>query len=238
VEVKVDDRERRSPVIPELIRLGLRPVFERLEVGDYVIGGIYGVERKSSEDFVNSIIDKRLFEQARLLREAYEKPLIVVEGDLELTVAGRGVRINQVLGALLALAEMKVPAVQVSSPERTALLIYLLSRKLEKDSEYLTPVKKRVVRKDFGSVPIVQLNLLATLPGISSTTAKRLLEHFRTPRRFFLASPAELRRAGLGPRKISRILAVLDTDFTQTFFSREVENDKSTEEGMTDGIKP
>ncbi len=236
MEVKVDDRERRSPVIPELVRLGLKPVFERLEVGDYVVGDVYGVERKSADDFVNSIIDKRLFEQARLLREAYEKPLIVVEGDLELAVAGRGVRINQVLGALLALAEMKVPAVQVSSPERTALIIYLLSRRLEKDSEYLAPVKKRVVRKDSGSVPIAQLNLLATLPGISSTTARRLLEHFRTPRRFFLASPAELRKAGLGPRKISRILAVLDTDFTQTFFSpQERENDKNAEEDMTEG---
>lgn len=235
MEVRVDDRERRSPVIPELIRLGLKPVFERLEVGDYVVGDIYGVERKSSDDFVNSIIDKRLFEQARLLREAYEKPLIVVEGDLELAVADRGVRINQVLGALLALAEMKVPAVQVSSPERTALLIYLLSRKLEKNGEYLSPVKKRIIRKSGGSVPTVQLNLLATLPGISSTTARRLLEHFRTPRRFFLASPAELRKVGLGPRKISRILAILDTDFTQTFFPREEENDKNYERDMTEG---
>jgi len=235
VEVKVDDRERRSPVVPELIRLGLKPVFERLEVGDYVVGGIYGVERKSSDDFVDSIIDKRLFEQARLLREAYEKPLIVVEGDLELAVAGRGVRINQVLGALLALTEMRVPAVQVSGPERTALLIYLLSRRLEKEGEYLSPTKRRVVRKNSGSVPIVQLNLLATLPGISSTTARRLLEYFKTPRRFFLASPAELRKVGLGPRKISKIFAILDTDFTQTFLLQKGENNKNTEENMTEG---
>jgi len=228
VEVKVDDRERRSPVVPELVRLGLKPVFGRLEVGDYVVGGVYGVERKSADDFVNSIIDRRLFEQAKILREAYEKPLIVVEGDLELAVAGRGVKINQVLGALLALAEMRVPAVQVPGPERTALLIYLLSRRLEKENNYLTPVKRRVVRKDSRSVPVIQLNLLATLPGISSTTARLLLEHFKTPRRFFLASPAELRKAGLGPKKISRILAVLDTDFTQAFLPREGENDKNS----------
>ena len=87
IVVRVDDRERRAPVLPELLRLGVRVSIERLEVGDYVVGDTYGIERKTADDLVDSIIDKRLFEQAKLLREAYEKPLIIIEGDLEETVA-------------------------------------------------------------------------------------------------------------------------------------------------------
>ena len=214
VVVRVDERERRAPVLPELLRLGVKVSVERLEVGDYAVGGVYGVERKTADDLANSIIDKRLFEQAKLLREAYEKPLVVVEGDLESVAAAREVSVNQLLGALLALIDMGVPVVQVSSPQRTALLIYLLARRLEKESGYVPPTKRRALRKGGASIQDIQLNLIASLPGISYATARKILETFRTPRRFFQASPAELRRAGLGPRKVGRILAVLDTDFT------------------------
>lgn len=214
VFVRVDDRERKAPVVPELIRLGLKLHIERLEAADYVVGDVYGIERKTVDDFVNSIIDKRLFEQARLLRETYEKPLVVVEGDLEGAVATREVSINQLLGAMIALVEMRVPVLQVSDPQRTALLIYLLSRRLEKESDYVAPVKRRAVRKGRASVQDVQLNLVSSLPGISYATARQILTFFKTPRKFFQATPAELRRAGLGPRKVSRILEILDTDFT------------------------
>ncbi|MEM0093288.1 MAG: ERCC4 domain-containing protein [Thermofilum sp.] len=231
--VRVDDRERKAPVLPELIRLGLKLQIERLEVADYVVGNVYGIERKTVDDFANSIIDKRLFEQARLLREAYEKPLIVVEGDLEEVAATRGVSINQLLGALLALTEMKVPVLQVSDPQRTALLIYLLSRRLEKDSSYVPPAKRRALRKGRASVQDVQLNLVSSLPGISYATARQILTFFRTPRKFFQATPAELRKAGLGPKKVSRILEILDTDFTgalDSFLGGAGEEERESEE--------
>lgn len=233
VVVRVDDRERKAPVFPELVRFGLRLRVERLEVGDYVVSDIYGIERKTVDDFVNSIIDKRLFEQARLLRETYEKPIIVVEGDLEGVAATRGVSMNQLLGALLALIEMKVPVIQVSGPQRTALLIYLLSKRLEKEHEYVPPVKRRAIRKEHANVRDIQLNLISILPGVSYATAKRILTLFKTPRKFFQATPAELRKAGLGPKKIGKIFAVLDTDFTgalDTFLKSADEEAKEKEE--------
>lgn len=231
--VQVDDRERRAPILPELIRLGLRPQVERLEVADYVIGGVYGVERKTVDDFVNSIIDKRLFEQARLLRESYEKPIVVVEGRLDEVVAARNISLNQIFGALLALIDMGVHVIQVSDPHQTALLIYILSKRLEKESSYVRPSKRRVLRKGRASLRDIQVNLIATLPGISYSTAKRILATFRTPRKFFQATPAELRKAGLGPKKVGRILEILDTDFAgalDSFLanaeSREQQNEK------------
>lgn len=211
--VVIDDRERKTPVIPELARLGVRFEFKRLDVADYDVGGVYGIERKTPGDFLNSILDRRLFEQARYLRQSYRVPLVVVEGDLSRETEYREVSLNQAYGALLALAENGVSVVQTAGPRETALLVYIAAKRLEKrGGSYAPPVKLKVVKKLNTSIPVAQLNLLATLPGVSYELAEKILLEFKTPRRFFTATPAELRRVpGLGPKKIQRILAVLDT---------------------------
>ncbi|PLJ78147.1 ERCC4 domain-containing protein [Infirmifilum sp. NZ] len=210
--IVVDDRERRSPVIPELARLGARFEFRRLDVADYDVAGVYGIERKAPSDFLNSILDKRLFEQSRYLKQAYEVPIILIEGDLSAETRFREVSLNQAYGAMLALVENGVSVVHTGSPRETALFIYIAAKRAEKkDSRYAPPVKKKVLKVNT-SIPVVQLNLIATLPGISYELAERILSEFKTPRRFFTASAAELRRIpGLGPKKIQRILDVLDT---------------------------
>ncbi len=234
--VTIDDRERRSPVIPELARLGVRFEFKRLDVADYDVAGIYGIERKSASDFLNSILDKRLFEQARYLKQAYEVPLIVIEGDLSAETSSREISLNQAYGAVLALVENGVSVVNTGSPRETALLIYITSKRAEKKGgNYVPPAKKRVQKLN-ASIPVVQLNLIATLPGVSYELAEKILMEFKTPRRFFMATAAELRKVpGLGPKKIQRILAVLDTIYVS---AKSLTGDKkifSSNSDMTGG---
>lgn len=221
-------------MLSELARLGVRYSVARLEVGDYDVGGVYGVERKSSGDFVNSVIDGRLFEQAKYLRESYETAIIVVEGDLSEEVSRRQVSLNPLFGALAALAENGVSVLQVRSYAETALLIYVLWKRLQKHgSSFLVRSKKKVF-KESTSIPVVQLNLIASLPGISREMADRILREFHTPRRFFTATPAELRRIhGLGPKRIQKILQVLDTSYVSAKMlsdSRKAEANSNEEE--------
>lgn len=212
--VLVDDRERRSQVISELARLGVRYQLTRLEVADYDVGGKYGLERKTAGDFINSIIDGRLFEQAKYLREAYDTAIIVIEGSLSDEVKYRQVKLNPLFGAFAALAENGVSVLQVNDYRETALLIYILWKRLQKEGTNFFVKTKKKVFKESSSIPAIQLNLIATLPGVSRETAEKILREFKTPRKFFLASPTELRKIdGLGPKKIQKILQVLDTDY-------------------------
>ena len=79
--VIVDERERGSRVPEELKKFDVFVKFDTLIVGDYLISSDVVVERKTASDFINSIIDGRLFDQAGRLKDSYERPIIIVEGE-------------------------------------------------------------------------------------------------------------------------------------------------------------
>src|SRR5919198_1421521 len=60
---------------------GVRVEWAHLLVADFLLGDGVAVERKSARDFVASILDRRLFDQAERLLEAFERPLLILEGD-------------------------------------------------------------------------------------------------------------------------------------------------------------
>ncbi|MEM4679873.1 MAG: ERCC4 domain-containing protein [Thermofilaceae archaeon] len=209
----VDYRERGSGVPEALVKLGPPLKFESLDVGDYLVSNDICIERKSSNDLVSSIIDKRLFEQVRRLKRAYEKPVLIVEGELSETLRFRRVSYPQVYGALAAVMSMGVTVLSTTSYLDTARVIYYLYT-LSAHTKGLVsgqlPVKS--VMRDSNSIEVVQLNMIASIPGIHKELAQRILQHFRTPRRFFRATPSELRRIrGLGHARIMKIIEVLDT---------------------------
>ena len=213
VEITVDDRERGSRVVSALEALGARVLIERLEVGDYAVGRIWGFERKSVDDLLSSIVNKRLFEQLRYLKRAYQHPILVVEGSIARVLKRRRFLPSQVYGAILAAIEMGVSVVFTEDYHHTAMLIYTAAKRVKRATAkaYVPPSKIRVVKAS-ASLPIVQLNLLSSLPGISGELAHRILVYFKTPRRFFKATPAELRRVpGLGDKRVRKIIEVLDT---------------------------
>lgn len=220
--VVVDDREARSEVVKELKRLAVEFVVKRLEVADYDVGGVYGIERKTANDFINSIIDRRLFDQAMYLKEAYETPIVVVEGNFTKLLYFRSITLNAVFGALASLAESKISVIQVNGPKETALFIYVLSKRLEKKKKkYVPPTKKRVIKMNT-SIPVVQLNLISSIPGISYEMAERILRHFKTPRRFFTATPNEIKKvSGLGEKRAKKIIEVLDTIYVPDLLEKD-----------------
>ena len=76
----VDTREFRSRVVKELFSKGIIMQSLMLGVGDYLIGEDVCVERKSVKDFVNSLVDKRIFTQLRRMKDEFRNPLLIVEG--------------------------------------------------------------------------------------------------------------------------------------------------------------
>ena len=191
-EVIVDDRESRTAVVHELIKRGIRVRVEHLDVGDYVIGDVV-IERKSFNDFSQSIIDGRLFQQALSLKEA-PKPLIIVEGEGAPRIGRRAF-----LGALLSLMlDYRIPIIFTKDPTETAEVIELIAKKTKKPHRIIKPKP----RGEFAS----RVAFLSMLPGVNETLATRLLKKFKTIRRVIDATPGELMSVeGIGEKKAKRI---------------------------------
>ena len=79
-KVIVDHREKNSLVPSKLMSLGTEIEFKQLKVADYIIEDIT-IERKTVQDFISSMINKRLLRQLEDLKQ-YPKPLLIIEGFL------------------------------------------------------------------------------------------------------------------------------------------------------------
>ena len=78
VKIIADYRELRSNVAKLLFEKGAEIDSQNLPVGDFILSDRVCVERKTVKDFLQSIIDNRLFEQISNLTSNFEKPIIIV----------------------------------------------------------------------------------------------------------------------------------------------------------------
>jgi DNA excision repair protein ERCC-4 len=210
IQVVVDDRERSSGVLTELEKLeGVTIKIEHLTVGDYCIDGAVLFERKTAADFAQSLIDGRLFGQAKRMATSSLRPAYIIEGTgAEWSVLG--VSRESLQGALVTLMLIfDLPVFRSADPAESARLILYTGSQLIRlrDPEHISswPAKTRPKRKR-----TQQLRILQSLPGIGPDRAKRLLERFGTVRACFDASMDELRKVeGIGPKIAAAIDAVI-----------------------------
>ncbi len=216
IVIVADDRERNSDVIDFLKELGAQVYIRRLEVGDYVVSDDTVFERKTANDFLSSIVDKRLFEQAIALKKVFPRCIIVVEGNIDRALTYREMTKRHVLGALGSLALMGISTVFTRDSAETAYLIYSVARKLQvkEKKRLIVPSTKMKKAKGGKTIREAQINLIASLPGISYELAERILDYFGCPRKFFTAHPYEWRKVkGLGDKRIQKLITILDTNY-------------------------
>ncbi len=208
VKIVADVHEENSPVLFFLERLGVRIEIKHLDVADYVVSERVGVERKSANDYVNSMFNLRLFDQAKRLSEAYEKPILIVEGNV-FDYAKR----KAIFGSFSSLIiDYGVTVFHTRDSEETAELLYLLAKR---EKEHGLKLKIRSKPKML-SLREKQLFLVTGLPNINVKLAERLLYRFGTPRRVFMASRRELEKvSGIGEKISREIEKVLDTPYTE-----------------------
>jgi DNA excision repair protein ERCC-4 len=95
--ILIDNREKDSK-IPDLLKnKGIPILFENLEIGDLII------ERKTSKDFIASIFDGRIFQQANKITSFTNKAILLIEGNLNEEIEYVKNK-NSIYGTLLSLA--------------------------------------------------------------------------------------------------------------------------------------
>lgn len=208
--IHVDHREARSGVTRELSNLGVKVEPTNLPVGDYQIGSHVAVERKSSKDFVSSLIDKRMYKQAQELVENFPKPLIIIEGD---DLYSSGIHPNAIRGALASLAlDFNIPIIPTRSPEDTAAMVHRIAiRESDKSSG---EVQIRTDKKPL-TLKEQQIFIVESLPNVGPVTARKLLEEFKSVGEVFNASLDELKRVdGIGDKIAQNIRKTIESDYS------------------------
>jgi DNA excision repair protein ERCC-4 len=221
--IVVDEREKNSG-IPELLKnAGAVIDFAQLKVGDYVVSPETAVERKTVRDLVSSIYDGRLFVQCSDLVKHYQKPLIVVQGNIaelaeipEDAENGRRLaeRMPLAYDALATVAtEFRIPIIHTPSADQTAQLLVTLVNKSLREGKATGPLLRKIKKEN--PVYIQQLSVLSSVPGVGDKLAARMLEKFRTPKRALSASAAELATIpGFGLARAERVRRILDSPGT------------------------
>ena len=210
IVVVTDSRELGAMVTRELAKLGALVKSQPLEVGDFVLSDRVVVERKDVEDFASSIIDGRLFQQAVKLKEAYAKPVIIVEGE---TLSGSGrVRPEAMMGAYASiLIDFGIPTAWTQKPSETAQLIFAIARR-EQIQDKRVPRIMTALKPS--SVEEQQEFIVSSLPNVDRARAKSLLGAFQTVERVFIASQEELMSVtGIGEKISEEIRRVLTAKY-------------------------
>ncbi|HEY9246401.1 MAG TPA: ERCC4 domain-containing protein, partial [Candidatus Methanoperedens sp.] len=211
VKVFIDQREIRSPVARTLERLGIEIILRTLEVADYVISDRVGIERKTAEDFLSTLMDGRdLFGQISDLARTFERPVLVIEGEGLYTA--RQVHPNAIRGVLASIAiDFGVPVIFSRDEEDTAQLISVIAKREQ------TGLKKDISlhgKKTSLTLPEQQEYVVSSLPEIGPAVARNLLLHFGSVERIMKASREELMEVGLvGPKTADRIREVVGGEY-------------------------
>lgn len=197
-----DDRETSSRVLELLHSKGASISIERLEYGDYAIGDRILVERKTTRDFADSLIERDLLGQVKRMAEMSLKPVIIIEGEELYTQ--RNISPNAIRGALAAMSVgMGVTILQTRDAEDTAEMLYVLAGREE--NEY-GPGRSHHFHKSYRSGRESQEYVLSSFPSIGPKNARDLLEHFGSIQNIMNANIEELKVVpGIGDKTAKSI---------------------------------
>lgn len=185
-KIIIDNREKNSLVISELISLNCQVEFQQLPVADYIINEI-AIERKTISDLKSSIINKRIISQMREIKQ-YPKNLLLLEGFENEDIYQGIIHENALRGLLLSISlDYQVPIIFTKNEKDTAKYLFLLSKKSDKKEFSLRPSKISFSKEE-------QLQyILEGFPGIGPVTAKELLKKFGSLKNIINANEEELK---------------------------------------------
>lgn len=207
--IYADSREANSKVLRELDHLAAEVKTKNLAVADYQVSDDVAIERKTTQDFVSSIMDKRLHKQAKELVESFKNPVMILEGD---DLYSGFIHPNAVRGALASVAvDFKIPIIPTRSPEDTAAMILRLA--IREQMHERPEIQIRTEKKPLTQLE-QQLFIIESLPNVGPVTARKLLERFQTVKGVINASEDELKAVeGVGDKIAQKICGLVSSGY-------------------------
>ncbi|MBL7160118.1 MAG: hypothetical protein ISS95_00990 [Candidatus Aenigmarchaeota archaeon] len=180
-----------------------------VEKSENFVGGMVPILlHNTTNDFISSITDQRIFKQVKELKNNFERPLLIIEGN---RIYDR-LNPNAVRGVLAALAlDFLIPIIWTKDMQETAGMIYWIARREQLDLQRTISVRGT---KKASTIKGQQEFLIAGLPGISTVRARKMLKHFKTPAKVFSAKEEELAEVEkLGKKTAKEIRKILEKEY-------------------------
>lgn len=205
----VDTRENsKNPDITEALgKAGVKTLVDFLDYGDYWLPP-YLVERKTVGNFLQAVKTRQLWKQVEgMSRIENCKPVLLLEGSLLWIQKYRKFNISAVYGVLKSIQfDWKIPVFYCPNKYWTVNCLLQLAR--EEKLQKIHPV--RAVPKNLSQQEI-RRGVLEGVPGVGSSMAVKLLNHFGSIRKIANTDVEELQQVeGIGPnisRKIYEIFS-------------------------------
>lgn len=212
IRIIADYREKSSGVPEMLVQKHAEVSFESLTVGDYIINGQITAERKTADDFVQSIISNRLFDQCSRLKRTHERVFLFIEGNPYST--HHKIDKDAVRGAVLSvMVAWQIPVIYSKNKDESVNLLMIIGAQSLKENCYVRLTRGYKPKK----IKNHQLRFLQGLPCTGPTLAGRLYNHFGNIKSLVNASPEDLRKIkGIGKKSANRIAEFVTSDFCHT----------------------
>ncbi|MEM0493599.1 MAG: DEAD/DEAH box helicase [Candidatus Thermoplasmatota archaeon] len=209
----VDSRESRSMVSKYLsYHNDLDIEYKQIQTGDYILSERIGVERKTVDDFLSSLTEGKLFMQMRKLKDAYSRPILILEG--EGLTNKRNIKPQSIYGGLVSIiVDFGIPVIMSMDPKETAEILFTIAKREQRENK--RPI---AIRGDKTSMSTSenQRFIIEGLPNISAVLADRLLRHFGNIRSLANATIEDLCEIkGIGRTIASDIIKVLNEDYKE-----------------------
>jgi Fanconi anemia group M protein len=209
IEIVADQRELDATIARDLsTRKNVDVRLETLAVGDYVLSDRAVVERKSTADFVDSLLnedDRSVFEQIGDAARHYARPIVILEGDG--LYEQRNVHPNAIRGALASLAiDFGASVLRTTDGDDTADLLEVIARR-----EQETEDREVSVHGEKGAKTLTEQQeyVVASIAEIGPVTARTLLADVGSVEAVMTASESDLTDVeGIGPVTAERITEV------------------------------
>jgi len=131
--IEIDDREPDCQMLADVEGLNLEFKKKRLVIGDFVYKDLV-VERKTVDDFCNSILDGRLERQINNMLKSDKQKIIIVIGKIE----KRAVSMHEhcILGKMISIIfKYKIPLIQVRTEKEFLWCLKNLCEKVNKKNK-------------------------------------------------------------------------------------------------------
>jgi len=178
-KIIVDSRELNGGVVKALDRLGANFIIETCEVGDYILSDRIAAERKTTEDFLSTWLDRReLFSQLIDLAKSYERPILVIEGITEELYTLRRLNPKSVDAILDTItASLRIPIIYTLNQAETAQRLYHIAERVQ-DADKGTRNFNRHGKRSHMNIDEQREYIITAIPDIGISTARALLKQF------------------------------------------------------------
>lgn len=206
IEIIADHREKRSGLPDLLVEKNVEISYCTLRAGDYLVNNELLIERKSAEDFIQSISGNRLFFQCAQMKKQNRKSLFIIEGNPYRT--NHNMAESAIRGAIISIMiSWQIPIIYSKDKEGSAHLLFQLARQFSKIKGPVWLIKRSKPKRNKD----LQLRVLQGLPRVGPALATRLYNNFGSVKSVINADAKQLKMIeGIGKKSAEKIVAFVE----------------------------